>query len=383
MGRKRGISYKFAFLIIAFTLIFINLSPTVSSGKLSLLIKDKSDYFTTYDELSDLLENLSSLYSDVFSYLSIGKTSQGRDIWLVKISDNVEIDEDEPEVFYTGGMHGNECPAYENVIKSIKSILEIYHNPSINNTLNQRINNVVNNSELFFIPMVNPDGCEACTRKNACPNGCIFGKSLFRGVDLNRNFDYNWNDSNIHPFRYIRIPRSFRELFTIITKPTQMLFERSCIRTPITDFGSILGMGFYRGPKPFSENETASIKNFIETHNISTWIDYHTPGKDIFFPKPWSYKNLADKQVFLSLVENVSNINGYNYEEQRTSSLNSSGCHGEWAYHEHSIYALTIELTKSIESSYDPDIDELESTFYDHLLVNLYVAERLFVSPGS
>jgi len=377
------LSYKNAVFLLIVFLISMNFSQVISSNNINLSRKEKSDFFTTYDELVDLLETYNSTYPEIFSYHSIGETHEGRNLWLVKISDNVEIDEDEPQVFYTGGIHGNECPAFENVINSIKSIVEIYYSPTENETLNIKIKNVVNNSELFFIPMVNPDGCEACTRKNARPNRCIFGKSLFRGVDLNRNFDYNWNDSNIHPFRYIRIPRSLKELYTILTTRTQLLFERTCIRLPITDFGSIIGSGFYRGPKPFSENETASIKNFIETHNISTWIDYHTPGEVMFFPKPWKYKKPRDKQMFLSLVENVSNINGYNYEEEITSSLNSSGSHGDWAYEAHSINSITIELTKSIESSYDPDIDELESTFYDHLLVNLYVAERLIVSPGS
>lgn len=98
-------------------------------------------------------------------YESLGKSHEGRDLWFVKISDNVEINESEPGVLYNGGMHGNEKPGYQTVILSIISILENYTLPNVNQSFTDQIRNIVNNSQLFFIPMVNPDGCDANRRK--------------------------------------------------------------------------------------------------------------------------------------------------------------------------------------------------------------------------
>jgi len=339
---------------------------------------EKDAHYYSYDELTELLDELQQDYSNIFMYESLGKTHEGRNVWLVKISDNVEINESEPEVLFTGGIHGNELPAYQVLIYSIKAIVENYTVSTVNESLTNRIRNAVNNSEMFFVPMYNPDGCEAIKRKNSRNNSCIFGKTLFRGVDLNRNYDYNWDDVYKHPLRYIRIPRSFKALIEIIISPTNWLFERGAILNPVTDFRSIFGGGMYRGPYAFSEPETRGVKNFVENHSVVIWIDYHTYGEEIFYPaKPWHYKDQSDLSIFKSISENMSSINGYKTPTHKIPpSLNTSGGGIAWGYWSHDIYAFIIELCDSLKVNYNPDIEKMLEVYNNHLSVNLYVAER-------
>ena len=140
------------------------------------------DYYN-YQEMTDVLIDYEKNFSDIMSLDSIGVTYQGRDIWMVKLSDNVEIDEDEPSVLFMGAHHGNEKPAFEVVIFFIEYVLNNYDKANFDNDndgiVNEdiidgsdndndglidedpsedRIREVLNNTQIFLIPMVNPDG---------------------------------------------------------------------------------------------------------------------------------------------------------------------------------------------------------------------------------
>lgn len=193
--------------------LLISTYPSTSSIQKITMRKNDSNIYYTYDQLIELFKYLQTEYPGIFSYTPIGKTYEGRVLWLVKISDNVTTEEDEPAVLYTGGLHGNEDPGYQVVIYSLKAIVENYTYPYVNESFTNRIKSIVDTTELYFIPMLNPDGIESHIRKNRQPNDCLFGKTLKRGVDLNANFDFNWEDRLIHPFRYIAIPRSRDDFF--------------------------------------------------------------------------------------------------------------------------------------------------------------------------
>ena len=340
---------------------------------------DKNDFYYTYDDLTDLLSLLQTQYPGIFSYSSLTKTYQGRDVWLVKISDNVLMNESEPQILFMGGVHGNEKPGFQAVIYSLKSIVENSTTPFVNESFTLRIRQIINSTELFFIPMVNPDGIEASTRKNCRPNNCFFGQKKLCGVDINRNYDYNWEDVSSHPIRYIILPRSLEQLRILLSGDTNnYLFERTAVRFPITDFGSFFGLGFYRGPSAFSENESTAVREFIKKHHVTISVDYHSHGEKIHYPQPWNFTNPTDNTTFLSLAENISKINGYTVI-QRMNWSNLSGNYPYWAYMTYGVYPLTIELCKTKEQNQNPDADYLVQLFYTHLLGNLYLAERTMI----
>jgi len=335
----------------------------------------KNVHYYFYDELTNLLEKLQQKYPNIFSYKSLGKTHQNRDIWLVKISDNVEInDSEEPDVLYSGGMHGDEKPGYQTVIESMISILENYTSPNVNESFTARIKNIVNNSELFFIPMINPDGCEANKRKNCRENKCILGQTLLSGVDICENFDYLWEDQNEHPFRYILIPRTLEDLKFVIKQKNFHILERSAIVYPLLDFTSLGNGGLYRGPYPFSEPESRALKQVVENHSITIWLDYHIFGEEIRRPVCWN-NNGADSVTFCSIAENISKFNGHKIFED-PKCLNHSGRPLDWVYVAHNIFSFVIELCPSMKPRDIYNKELISEIFEEHLLVNLYVAER-------
>lgn len=358
---EKNLRIGFLTFVVIFLLIAINLFPSGGCIRESAYSIRRDGFYYSYDQFTDLIEHLQEEYPDIFLYYSLGKTYEGRDIWLVKISDNVSIDEDEPEVLFMGGTHGDEKTGYQTVIYSMKAIVENYTSPNVNHSFTMRIRNIVNNTELFFIPMVNPDGVEAKTRKNRQTNDCIFGDSVLRGVDINRNYGYKWEEFDKHPFKYI---------FGAFPFPA-----RTTVKYPLLDFQSFIREGTYRGPNPFSENESRAVKQFIENSSIAIRIDYHTSGEKIIYPWSWTKDPPDDEPIFISIAENISKINGYQIT-QGSRWYYILGNSGDWMYAEHGILTLTIELCKSGLMHYFPIKCHILEICKTHLLVNLYIAER-------
>jgi len=125
--------------------------------------------YHNYQALTDELKNLADSHPDIARLTSVGKSAQGREIWMITISDNVDRDEREPKLLYIANMHGDEVVGREISIYHIRRLLNEYGK-------NPRVNNLVNNSKMFIIASMNPDGFELRQRHSS------------RGVDLNRDF---------------------------------------------------------------------------------------------------------------------------------------------------------------------------------------------------
>ncbi|MGF3554708.1 MAG: M14 family metallopeptidase [Thermoplasmatota archaeon] len=334
--------------------------------------------YYNYEKMTLLLQDLVSSYPDIMSLQSIGKTYEGRELWLVKLSDNVILDEDEPGVLLLGAHHGNEKPSYEVIIYFIKYIIENYYKGNVDDDkdglLNEddfdgfdndgdglidedpsedRMREVINNTQIFLIPMVNPDGVEfdeAGSRKNRVPNHGPLGfkkEVTSYGVNLNRNYGYDW-------FYYYLFPLNYNLFFNMYDKSPN-----------------------YRGPYPFSENETKAIKKFVETHKINFSISYHTFGELIFFPWYHTSMHTPDEDLFISIGENISKINKYrllvgnDYKIPRF--VGTLGTVENWLYGKFRIIAFTIELCET-RAPTNPSI--VLDTCYNNIGVILYICEK-------
>ncbi|MFA5102338.1 MAG: M14 family zinc carboxypeptidase, partial [Candidatus Thermoplasmatota archaeon] len=117
---RRGLCLGFCFLLIL-------LVPFSSVGSLQSgsSIPLEQYHYHTYQELTDVLHSLYVNHTDIMSLSSLGKTYEGRDLWLVKLSDNVsQEEEEEPGVLFMGAHHGNEKPSYEVCLFFIQYMLE-------------------------------------------------------------------------------------------------------------------------------------------------------------------------------------------------------------------------------------------------------------------
>lgn len=195
------------------------------------------------DKMRQLYPHLVSIKQNISS--TNQTTHEGRPIYFVKISDNPDVEETEPQVLYTGMTHSREAASLMNLIYYMWYVLENYNSDPY-------IKNLVNHTEMFFIPVANPDGLRwneviapnggGMQRKNRRANTCtnfnnVSTSNVVQGVDLNRNFGYQWgrdSGSSSDP----------------------------CSHS-------------YRGNSPFSEPESQMMRDFVLSKNIKIALNHH------------------------------------------------------------------------------------------------------------
>ena len=192
--------------------------------------------YMSYDQSLIFLDTMEKKYPNLIKVIHIGSTYEGRDIVLVKISQNVETADEKPAMLYTGSIHAREWIGNELALKFIEYVAK-------NQTIDPELERSLNESTIYMVPCLNPDGYEysrkhfSFWRKNRRKNH----DGTF-GVDLNRNFSIG--------------------------------FQKQ----------SNTSSNVYGGEEPFSEAETSAIKAFVDSHeNITIAFDYHSQG-NVFFP---------------------------------------------------------------------------------------------------
>jgi hypothetical protein len=146
------------------------------------------------------LRSLAEQYPTLAKLESIGKTVQGKDILVVKVTKNARVTPDgaRPGTLYLGAQHAREWITPEMTRRLLREILTGYgHNP--------QITSIVDTTELWFLPVANPDGYDYSFsdapgarnwRKNLRDNNGDGKIAVGDGVDLNRNFGYKWGWDN-------------------------------------------------------------------------------------------------------------------------------------------------------------------------------------------
>ncbi len=123
------------------------------------------------------MEQFAGEYHELCTVIEIGENVKGRKLLVAKISDNVETDENEPEFFNTGTIHGDETAGYILLLRMTEYLLDNYGK-------DDRVTRIVDSIEMFISPLCNPDG----TFQN--DNSTVQGarRTNASGVDLNRNY---------------------------------------------------------------------------------------------------------------------------------------------------------------------------------------------------
>lgn len=132
------------------------------------------DFYHSYQQIIDLADSLETHFPAICKKHIFGTSLSGRQLAALKISDNVLMDEPEAEVFFDGGIHGDEIGGSENIIRFARDLCLAYGT-------NGTITNLIDNREIWLYLMVNPDGRVNMVRYNN------------NGVDLNRDCGYMWD----------------------------------------------------------------------------------------------------------------------------------------------------------------------------------------------
>lgn len=271
-----------------------------------------------YYTYAEIVANIDSMYAQfpniITEKFSIGTSHLGRTIWAMKISDNPNQNENEPQVEYDALIHSREPQSMATLLYFMWYLLENYGS-------NPEVTYLVNNRELFFVPCFNPDGYEKNRQTN--PNGGGMWRKNRRnnsesdGVDLNRNYSFQWGYDN-----------------------------SGSSPTPSSDT--------YRGPSPFSEPETQAVSNFIINKNIKTSLNMHSYWNAYLYP--WGYINQAcpDEQIYIEYCTDMTSYNNFVFGTgNQVLGYNSNGSARDWLYGEQTIKNKIFGYTMEIGSSSD------------------------------
>jgi hypothetical protein len=321
--------------------------------------------YYSFQEMTDLLYNLEASNSEIIKINSYGKTHENRDIWLVKISDNVEIDEKEPGILLIGGTHGDEKISFELLIFFIKYMIENYSTPNMDNDNDgltnedtfdgidndndglidedpseDRVREAIDNTEIYLIPMLNPDGVEANNRKNCNPDPEL-------GVNINRNYGYDWKYYDLFPGKYGDI----------------------WAKTPSS--------GNYRGPYGYSEIETQAVVTLVESTTINISLSYHSGAEVVFYPWYHTTAKVPIEDLFIEIGEAMGQISGYPLWTGTDSIVprfgGTLGTSENYLYGEHKIIAYTVESHRIKAPTSSRSVYE---TCYKNVGVHLYLCEK-------
>ena len=167
----------------------ISVIRTPDMVSMAAQLDDSLGLYHTYGEMESTLTALETAYPGLAKLDVMGTSIEGRNIYVLEISDNVLVSEDEPEVLIMGNHHAREIMSVEIPLKFAEYLLENYG-------VDPTVTEMIDNREIYIAPMINPDGhvyvqqnhsgsSDYWWRKNRRDNG----DGSF-GVDLNRNYSY-------------------------------------------------------------------------------------------------------------------------------------------------------------------------------------------------
>lgn len=142
------------------------------------VLSDKAkSIYPTPEEIEKDLKAVAAKYPKTAKLFSIGKTSKGRELWVMKISRDVNVDDSRPEFKFIANMHGDEIVGRELMVKLIKELLT-------KDESDPQITNLLDRVQMYILPSMNPDGAAVSSRGNG------------KYVDLNRDFpDFSTSDN--------------------------------------------------------------------------------------------------------------------------------------------------------------------------------------------
>ena len=278
-------------------------NPTVPAN---FALGSYAGYFTTqemFDNLSSMLTQYPNLITDIIP-ISDTLTHEGRTMYYLRISNNPNTVQNKPRVLYTSLIHAREPGSLSETIFYMWYLLENYGT-------DPEVTYLVDNVEMYFVPMINPDGY--ARNEFTDPNGGGMHRknrnpahgTTNRGVDLNRNFSYEWGTTGV----------SANE-----------------------------NNDTYPGTAPFSEPESKNMKKIAEQFGVSFAFNAHTYGNLLLYPiGATSNEFAADDDYFSAYSGHMVEYNGY--DAIKSSGLYpASGDTDDYMYIEEGIFAVTPEV---------------------------------------
>lgn len=147
--------------------------------------------YYNYVELTERLHSLAWKYPHIANLSSIGQSVEGRELWVMRITRDPSADTPgKPKFKYVGNMHGDETVSRQVLVYLVEYLLARYGEEP-------RITELVNATDIYIMPSMNPDGFERSKEKDCMgDNG---GRNNAKDSDLNRSFPDQYDGTSVSP----------------------------------------------------------------------------------------------------------------------------------------------------------------------------------------
>ena len=358
------ISLLIGILLASFTTSAVNTKPTQSAEVINKVLASELLDWTHYHNYTEIVETLiylNSTYPSLVEVFSIGKSWQGSDIYCLRLT-NENLTDPKPKTLFIGYHHAREQISAELPLYFVVYAAENYG-------ANASVTRMLDLSEIYVVVALNVDGFDVVDdnewqRKNIHSfdedndglfdedppddedgdgfiedlvqwngtdwefirwegadddNDGLFNEDWVGGVDLNRNYGYQWNAT----------------------------CQSGSLDPQAED---------YRGQAPFSEPETQAIRDLALHHQFEYAISFHSGAEYIVYPWGYTVTPPLDVDTYIEIADELSQLTGCQYE-QSGAWFTTSGSWDDWMYGNRSTFAFTCEIyTNSSAWQYEPDI---------------------------
>lgn len=281
--------------------------------------------YPTHEEITALLEEFADSYPHLCRLESIGSSVQGRELWILKVTDHPDLEEDEPECKLISTIHGSETLGTVLSLDLIHELLAGYDSDA-------RIHNLVNEAEIWILPLMNPDGYSRTPRS----------RFNYNGTDLNRDF----------PDR--------------VTDPVNTTANRQPETRAVMEFSFnhpfVLSANFHTGAQVVNYPYDSSAY-----WNIPKHPDWYTPDEDVFVGNSLAY-SIHNPQLYSSNVFPQGITNGLEWYQV-------NGGMQDWNI----VWQRCMEVTIELSNVFSPPTSQLTTHWDDNHESMLSYLERSLV----
>ncbi len=290
----------------------------------SKVLKSASALDEEYHNPEDVESKLKELvdgFPEIAKLTSIGQSVEGRDIWAVKISDNVEEHElGEPAILFNSMHHSRELMTTEVALDIVERLLTGYNS-------DDKSTHWIDSNEIWVVPQVNPDGNHKVWSGSEMWRKNVSGSF---GVDLNRNYPYKWGACN---------------------GSSGFMFSDT-----------------YRGPSAGSEPETKTIMKLVSNIRPVFDISYHSYSELVLYPYSCEGEHTETANIVEGIGKKLAGLlesdDGRSTYEPGTSWEILYGVDGgdiDWMYNEYGVIPYVVELN-SRSAGFHPSYSLVEPT---------------------
>ncbi|MCD4828026.1 MAG: hypothetical protein K8R90_01165 [Candidatus Cloacimonetes bacterium] len=265
------------------------------------------------------------------------------DVICLKVSDNPQDEEDEANVFFTGGIHAREAISIPVPLHILEYLLQNY-------SVDPQVTQWIDDNQIWFVPLINPDGYHVSWetlhtyhRKNMRDNDNdgLPDYSATDGVDLNRNFGYVWGNNGA---------------------------------------SSSIHSSIYHGPNAWSETEVCYLRDLIQARKFWGGITYHSAGEWVLYPLghlpgacSYDHAIMGDLAVAMAaIIPCISGTGHYTPIQAVDFGYTCQGTMGDWGYAEERLFSFTLELA----TTYIPPATQIATICADNLQAALMFLDR-------